>query len=383
MKQPPTPDGGPQRRAAAVELPALTSLRGLAALAVVGYHASFLAHNLAGGGPPLLWRRGYLAVDLFFFLSGFILTHVYAGRLVRERGWRSIGSFLWARFCRIYPACLFVTALYALSYAVGNLAFRTSFETQLVASLLLMQVPWLDSIEINPPAWSISAEVYAYLAFPLLMPALLGLNRSAAVALGAAVLIASAANHGLFNAEEQTWGWGALIRALPEFVAGILLYRAFSEGFWARFWQRDATLAGIAAAMAAALFLGLPDGAVVLLMPALLLAAVGNEGRLSGVLNAAPLRWLGDVSYSVYIFQAVPFMLLASLSGPLAAHGLGGVWFESIAVVAAVAGGVLVHRTVDLPLRTFLRPLPDRIGRLAARRRAARAVRIRGAAETN
>ena len=80
------------------ELPALTSLRGLAALTVVFYHASFLALNYADGGPPMLWRRGYLAVDLFFLLSGFVLTRIpqmdWAGRTEgRGNAGETAGSF--------------------------------------------------------------------------------------------------------------------------------------------------------------------------------------------------------------------------------------------------------------------------------------------------
>src|SRR4051794_33650303 len=155
-----------------VELPALTSLRGLAALAVVCFHASSLAFHFAGGDPPMLWRRGYLAVDLFFFLSGFVLTHVYGCRFTRQLSWRVSAEFFWARFCRIYPAAIFVIAIYSLAYATGSLVLgaNTSFQTQFTASLFLMQVPWLNSIELNQVAWSISAELYGYMLFPFIAP---------------------------------------------------------------------------------------------------------------------------------------------------------------------------------------------------------------------
>src|SRR5207248_4950980 len=91
----------------ASELPALTALRGIAAVGVLLFHSSYYAYHFAGGSPPWLWRRGYLAVDLFFFLSGFVLTHVYGRRLTDGKSWPAIGRFLWARFCRIYPASLF------------------------------------------------------------------------------------------------------------------------------------------------------------------------------------------------------------------------------------------------------------------------------------
>ena len=90
------------------ELPALTALRGLAALTVLLFHCGSLAWSrVSRRRVPGIWRCGYLAVDLFFFLSGFVLTHVYAATSCEEWSWRAVGRFLWARFCRIYPASLF------------------------------------------------------------------------------------------------------------------------------------------------------------------------------------------------------------------------------------------------------------------------------------
>ncbi|HEV2300150.1 MAG TPA: acyltransferase [Stellaceae bacterium] len=351
----------------AVELPALTSLRGIAALTVVVYHSSFLACNVAGGGPPFFWRRGYLAVDLFFFLSGFVLTHVYRGRLAHGRNWGRIGRFLWARFARIYPASLFVTAIYVVCHCFGRLALATgiSFKTQLIAALTLTQVPWLRSIAINDPSWSISAEWYAYLIFPFAVPLILRLDRRATAALVAGLLAAATVDQVIGG--QQTSGWLALFRALPEFFGGVLVYRAYRAGVCGAVWQEDATLLGVAATMIVAFWADFPDGLIVLLLPALLLAAVSNKGRLRFFLDIAPLRWLGDISYSLYIFQTVPFMVLTAISPVLTAHGFDGVRFEALAALSALAGGILVHRTVDLPARLALRRLPDGVATVIAR----------------
>jgi peptidoglycan/LPS O-acetylase OafA/YrhL len=355
------------------ELPALTSLRGLAALAVLLSHDSFVAFRFAGGAPPGIWRYGLLAVDLFFFLSGFVLTHVYGSRLAEERSWRAFGRFLWARFCRIYPASLFTIAVFVLAFTVGRLPFPAgvSFKAQLAAVLLLMQVPWLNDIVINSPSWSISAELYAYLLFPFIVPIILRLKAPAAAALGVVLLIGIVVDHMIFSHNEQTSGWGALLRALPEFTAGVFAYRAYSERLFRKIWEKDATLIGVIAMIIAACFAGGPDSLIVMLMLALLLASVCNSGRMAGFLNARPLRWLGEVSYSVYIFQMLPFMLMVGISGEFVAHGLGGVRYEAIAALLAIGGGVLVHRCVDVPARAALRRLPDRVMAFAAAYRSA------------
>lgn len=361
------------RGATAVELPALTSLRGLAALTVLFLHSNSYAYHFAGGAPPWLWRRGYLAVDLFFFLSGFVLTHVYGRRLSGERNWRTIGRFLWARFCRIYPASLFTTAVFVLAFTLGRLPFPagTSFKAQLAAALLLMQVPWLHDIVINSLSWSISAEWYSYLLFPFIVPMILRLRGRIAALLGVVILAAVAADHTIFGPYEQASGWGALLRAVPEFVAGIFLYRSYSERLFRRIWEKDATLIGVVAMIIAASLSGVSDGPIVILLPALLLASVCNSGRMARILDVRPLRWLGDISYSVYIFQILPLMLMLAFTKVLVAHGLGGSIFESIAVLLALYSGALVHRCIDVPVRAALRRLPDRVAAFAAARRNA------------
>jgi peptidoglycan/LPS O-acetylase OafA/YrhL len=324
------------------------------------HHSSFLAYNYGGGAPPLLWRRGSLAVDLFFFLSGFVLAHVYGRRLGEHRNWQAIGRFLWARFCRIYPASLFTALVFVLAFTVGHLPFRAgaSFTRQLIAALLLMQVPWLDDIVINGPSWSISAEWYAYLLFPFVAPMVRRLRGRPALALFIALLIAIAVNHttSLFVS-----GWGALARALPEFTVGVFAYRFYSGRLYRNILEKDATLIGVVAIIVTAFIADAPDGLIVILLLAFMLASVCNSGRMARIINVGPLCWLGEVSYSVYIFQALPLMVAVSLSGTLVAHGFGGFRFEAIAALFAIGSGAMVHRCIDVPARAALRRLPDRI----------------------
>jgi peptidoglycan/LPS O-acetylase OafA/YrhL len=358
----------------APELPSLTSLRGIAAVTVVLYHSSFLAFNYAGGAPPWLWRRGSLAVDLFFFLSGFILTHVYGHRLDQDRSWRTIGRFLWARFSRIYPASLFTTVVFVLAFAVGNLLFPTgdSFIKQLIAALLLMQVPWLDKVIINSPSWSISAEWYAYLLFPFVISMIYRLRALTAAVVCVALLIEIAVFHTIFSYRQPAEGWGALVRALPEFAVGLFAYRYYSERLLRKIWENDIVLIAIVITIAAGCLLGAPDRLTVILLLMLLLASVCNSGRVAGLLNARPLRWPGEVSYSVYIFQALPFTVAVSLAGTLAQHGISGLRFELIATLFAFGGGVLVHRCIDVPARAMLRRLPDWMMTFASGERVAK-----------
>src|SRR5271165_7035382 len=116
---------------------ALTPLRGLAALAVLSWHAEL---------PP----RGYLGVDLFFLLSGFVMMHAY-GQM--QAGMGAYLQFLKARLARIYPVHLLVLVL-LLPQLQSSPAFSLG---GLLSSLLLLQSPW-HSMCWNFCSWSISAE---------------------------------------------------------------------------------------------------------------------------------------------------------------------------------------------------------------------------------
>jgi peptidoglycan/LPS O-acetylase OafA/YrhL len=341
-------------------LQSLTPLRGLAALAVLLFH-------LTRGGDdtsvPAFFLRGYLGVDLFFVLSGFVLTHVYHASLLSDASWRSAGAFFWARVARIYPVHLFVTGLLVAS--AGTQGFS---RLEVLDNFLLILVPW-PVHAINPPSWSLSAEWYAYLLFPFAIAWLWRCNQWIAAAACFALLVGLdiliAGSFGTLH--EIGVGWGALARALPEFAVGVMTYRAFRDPAAARLWHSDATFLAVAAALALALEFVPNDGVIVALFPLLLLVAVSNAGVAARLLNAWPLRSMGDISYSVYLGQSLAFSLVLSLSatrfGPLL--GIDGLRVFTVASTLAI--GTLLYRCVEMPCRTLLRRAPDQLRRLAAR----------------
>jgi peptidoglycan/LPS O-acetylase OafA/YrhL len=349
-----------------VEIPGLTSLRGLAAAMVVLYHCGQLAHHF-GAGTPGIWRRGYLAVDLFFFLSGFVLAHVYGAEMARPKA-RVLYRFLWARFCRIYPMALFTVAVLATAHLLGMpLAAGTSLKTQVTAAVLMMQVPWLDRIAVNQPAWSISAEVYAYLLFPLAASVAVRCGHKIAAIISIALLVLIGARQA--SLASQIEGCGALVRALPEFALGMFVCRAYQAEHRSVFWRSDALLFGVAGLIVVGYASSVSDGLLVILFPSLLLAVAANRGLIGRLLEVPPLRALGDISYSVYIFQMVPLTLANAAAELLGWHG-DGLWPQILITVFILICGVLVHRRVDVPARSALRRLPDRLAAIVAARRS-------------
>ena len=147
-------------------VPALTGIRALAALLVLGLHAE--VHVPVGLHSLLPFvARGYLGVDFFFVLSGFIISHVYLSSLARPNR-QALSIFLWHRLIRIYPVHVAVlAAMVSLVWvARGAGILLTNPQEGQAASvfwnLMLMQA-WgvADHPGWNIPSWSVSAEWFA------------------------------------------------------------------------------------------------------------------------------------------------------------------------------------------------------------------------------
>jgi peptidoglycan/LPS O-acetylase OafA/YrhL len=357
------------------QLQSLTPLRGIAALWVVLYHyaAQYLPALRTDGFTHLL-DEGYLAVDLFFMLSGFVLTHVY-WRVFTEPVRGSYGRFLLARVARLYPLHLFVLSLFiatALASRMVEYATTGAYETvaiegarsltALVANLFMLQGLKASELSWNYPSWSISIEFIAYLGFPLALPWIWHARRSTKIVLALVLVAVLAGLADLTHDDFDQWdGPLALLRCMPEFLIGSLLYTAFEGRSWMSLARRDSVLVGLVAVLVVLLHLGVSDFLAILLFPALILAAVANEGRAAALLNAAPLVWLGEISYSLYLFHGlVQFVAtrLLSAAGHDSRDDLS--LAASLAIMAAMLVASLVcaghaHRGVEKAGRQRLR----------------------------
>jgi peptidoglycan/LPS O-acetylase OafA/YrhL len=148
----------------AAKLPALTSLRFLAAAAVVAQHA----RETFGFAPSRWTAAGSQAVSFFFVLSGFILCHVYPAL----DGWAGRKRFWLARFARIYPTHLACLALFLVLVPWAR-SFAHARPLTLAVCVALLQ-SWTPSgatwRAFNSPSWSISTEAFFYACFPLVIP---------------------------------------------------------------------------------------------------------------------------------------------------------------------------------------------------------------------
>ena len=148
-------------------LPTLTGLRGFAALAVLFYH---IRSGMAGFLPErviAVLAQGYLAVDLFFVLSGFVLWWTY-GAEFRDQGIRAAPRFIVRRFARIFPlhvAILSAMLLFAVALLVSGRDPGAHYSFAALPAHYLLAQNWGfgNGLTWNDPAWSISTEWAAYL----------------------------------------------------------------------------------------------------------------------------------------------------------------------------------------------------------------------------
>src|SRR5439155_16250973 len=214
-------------------LPSLTGIRALAALLVLGMHAD---QNVPAGVISVLpfFARGYLGVDFFFILSGFIITHVYFATIASPSR-SAVQIFLRHRFIRLYPVHITVLAgLVAIVSVAGAAGFTLNNPQEWQWNDLFWQLTLLHAWGVtaspgwNAPSWSISAEWFAYLLFPLLAPALVWVReRAIALLIAVAALAATALLFAVAGWTLNTWaGAPALARVFGAFVCGAALCRA-------------------------------------------------------------------------------------------------------------------------------------------------------------
>ena len=163
--------GGTQSIIMAADIRSLTGVRGVAAVIIVVYH--FGKFRLDPASPVTVWAipHGYLPVDMFFMLSGFVIGYVYADTFSSAVP-ENYKTFLIKRFARLYPAYIVISAFYALKIALGLTGEETfaRFNGFDAVSNLLMLVGWgLNIYPLIGVSWASSAELGSYFVAPVLM----------------------------------------------------------------------------------------------------------------------------------------------------------------------------------------------------------------------
>jgi peptidoglycan/LPS O-acetylase OafA/YrhL len=292
------------------QIDSLTGLRFFAALLVVFHHFAprtlpdFLANIVA---------HSFVAVTLFFVLSGFILTYNYIddhGNLTTTKR-----VFWTARFARIYPVYLLAFFL-AAPRVVYHLDFTKSMalETTAAVGYLTLLQSWhpLTFTIWNVPGWSLSAEAFFYLLFPVIAPAVVRMRLPHlwvfAITVWMLSVIAPVSHLLVEGLDPYVMPYNPLFR-LPEFILGIVLGKTWMRRGTSRLDSYFPALA-VAAAFVLLAFLAMDvpkqffyNGTIVPLVMILLYSLASSEAGLSKFLSRRSVIALGEASYSLYILH--------------------------------------------------------------------------------
>jgi len=349
----------------AEHLKPLTSLRFIAAMWVVLFHwwpkADF-------GPMPAFVEKGYLGVELFFILSGFILCHVYLDQAGEGRF--RYGGFLWNRLARVFPLHLFTTVgvgLLAGAALLAGLAVDGNvLHWESLPANLLMVHAWgvTDTAGWNHPSWSISAEWFAYLTFPIFAALAWGLRNRPLVAagLGIAALFGGYALYRALTGMELTLATfaGGAFRIVPPFAFGCAVFLLWRSGVVADARRALAVLFASLGGVLAATSSGAPDALTVTFLGGLILGLAGLSSTARNPLSAAPLVYLGEVSYSVYMI-CIPWQLVA-VNGAQKLLGTEALplwaWLPLVLAIPALAAGS--YHLVERPARRLMRAFAAR-----------------------
>jgi peptidoglycan/LPS O-acetylase OafA/YrhL len=337
-------------------LRALTGARFLAALHVVLYHV------LAWQGTwfSAVVGTGYVSVNFFFVLSGFILAYTYGDHLIDPR------EFYAARVARIYPIYVLGLLLAAPFFVRAHINAHTIglMVAQGAAVLLLVQahVPnW--SLVWNSPSWSLSVEAFFYLLFPFVAPWLLRVKRPRVWTLALwCVLMTTASLFLRFAPPAADGSPGTAIDVLrhspvlrlPEFTIGVLAARERRTIAWAAWPAALAILAALAIS-ASIPYVLLHHGLLDPLFVVLIVALASGGGLLGRVLATPPLVALGEASYALYIVH-VPLLLSGrAIVQAIAPSQLETAAFRAGLIGLMIAASLMAFRFVEWPLRHRLR----------------------------
>lgn len=378
----------------------LTGIRFIAAAWVLLYHLQGPLGVLGLDNIPIfsdVIRVGRLGVDLFFALSGFILTHTYLTRMGQRFHLRSTGRFLWLRLARIYPVHIVMlvvagVAVYAQSRVTGAELNRSWLNpTDFIKQLLLIQ-EWGPDPQRgwNFVAWSLSMEWLAYLLFPLLVLIFFLLFKKGSTFLLVIAWIATLTPlvlYGLGTGDPYyTGGWGSTIRVLTEFTAGALTYLIIIRFLPNGALDPSARVERIATVISFILPLIVIGGAVLLanlslaqpplrnlaedaeplppyfhlLLVPFLIAWIGSlalaRHGLARWFSTSTLVLGGFISYSLYMTHLVWFGLWRA---GMQAAGIDGGFLYALGTIALVGGALviawLMWRIVEEPAREWMR----------------------------
>ena len=371
-------------------LESLTGLRGVAACSVLVAHA--IDTSFYYSGAPIFHafaaRLAYFGMALFFVLSGFVIQYNYAGSFASQPLGAATYRFFVARFARLYPLYI-ISIICSLNYIPPP-----TFGPRVILTYLTLTQSWLNvQLATFAPDWSISAEWFFYFAFIPLTFAVARLRRptlALAVLCGPGAVALAALFyywHGPLTEFAQGWFWHrAGISADPwgwfsyfspylrllEFLAGVLAaksYQVHVSGGRAPVSTWFVMVVALAWCAAVIIDSAITDKALAYILPSFIFAPVlaplmlclcRYESSLSRLLASRPAVFLGEISYSIYIWSFFVMTMMTSFYVSTEASTLA--YANSVVKMMVIVGLTIVfaygsYALIEAPARRKIREI--------------------------
>ena len=368
----------------------LTGLRGVAACSVLVAHA--IDTSFYYSGVPIFHafaaRLAYFGMALFFVLSGFVIQYNYASSFASQPLGAATYRFFVARFARLYPLYI-ISIICSLNYFPPS-----TFGPRVILTYLTLTQSWLNvQLATFAPDWSISAEWFFYFAFIPLTFAVAGLRRptlALAILCGPGAVVLAALFyywHGPLTEFAHSWFWHrAGISADPwswfsyfspylrllEFLAGVLAAKSYQVNLSVGRAPVSAWFVmAVALAWCAAVIIdsAITDKALTYILPSFIFAPVlaplmlclcRYESSLSRLLASRPAIFLGDISYSIYIWSFFVMTMMASFY--VSADKSALAYANSVVKMIVIVGLTIVfaygsYALIEAPSRRKIREL--------------------------
>ncbi len=363
----------------------LDGLRGVAALLVLWYHVfegySFAEGVSTGAFPPITpMNHGYLAVDFFFILSGFVIGYAYDDRW---NGRMTMGSFFKRRLIRLHPmvviGALIGLVMFCMQGCVQWDGTHVGISLMMLAVLLqLFMIPATpgsageirgngEMFPLNGPCWSLFFEYLGNIFYAVWI-------RRVSTKVLAAIVVVLGAGLGYFAAVDVPgdgmlgvgwslggWGFpGGLLRMLFPYTLGLLMARVFRPvkmrgAFWLCTFVLFCLFCAPCIESSGTLCLNALYDAICIIFVFPVLVWIAASGETTDNASTRICRFLGDISYPLYVVHYPLMYYFYDWMAKSGRYTFADTWAESLAVVAgSVLLAYLTLRVYDLPLRKYL-----------------------------
>jgi peptidoglycan/LPS O-acetylase OafA/YrhL len=355
------------------DIPSLTGIRGILALWVVVYHFSpdiFTLFPICSILAPII-NKGHFAVPAFFILSGVVLAHNYQ-YLGRSPKRNEVLGFLIKRLARIYPvhfvSLMVVLAMVVVSRNRGWSIAESGYTLKDFILNLFLVHTWVPHFTLNwnYPSWSISSEWFAYLFFcPLMIICHRLSSRLVLVALALSVTSSLA----IYYSPKETW-FRELLCVVPTFMWGAIIVVSWTTPRNSKraaqlelILQKWAFVPVVAVLISCLLPSPYDTGCLLFSLGSLIFSiyVAGNDNSI--VYDFWPVRFLGEVSYSLYMTHTLAQKILYQLL-PAGTYVDSALFFKLLVSLAyfllIVAFTMVMYYLVERPARKFSRAFSSR-----------------------